>query len=178
MSLLLTPVNARAQAIPVEIFSDVPACPDADVYVTRANNALSQVQSVLPTRFNRALRLMELGDAFTECMKRLTAVTPDDPVNAVAQVEEVLMQGMEARFAGTIALADVIDLSPNAKAKESARYLFAKAANGTLYDVRMITRTSHDEGYLRRASSIEVTVTDMAYKYAGDQITVVYEGLP
>jgi hypothetical protein len=154
-------------------FDPLPQCPDADIYVEKANSALRD-PSVKGYHLIAGYALLQLGDAFVDCAKRWSYGTPSDPFAALASARAATMRSAIARYASSLQfMALYRDIhSP------SAIDLFVSAANGTLYDTAIIKRADDDSNNLRMASLIESNISDLAMRYARNRTADIYNGLP
>jgi len=167
---------AQTQAVLAQAvlhFDPLPQCPDADVYVEKVNNALRD-PSVKGYHLIAGYSLLQLGDAFVDCTKRLSSGTPSDAIAALASVKAATMRSAVARYASSLHfIALYLDMHST-----SALDLFVAAANGTLYDTAIIRRADDDPNDLRMASLIESNINDLAMRYAGGRTADIYKGLP
>jgi hypothetical protein len=179
VGLLPTPAlgqTAQTQAALAQAvlhFDPLPQCPDADIYVEKADNALRD-PSIKGYHLIAGYSLMQLGDAFVDCTKRVVSGTPSDIHAAIASVQAATMRSAIARYASSLHfIALYRDMHST-----SAIDLFVAAANGTLYDTAIIKRADDDPNDLRMASLIESNISDLAMRYASDRTADIYKGLP
>ena len=68
--------------------------------MSKANQFLEADQTVLATRFKTAFHLVELGDALSDCSRRIIDFLPGKATDKVETFEQVSMESFEARFCG------------------------------------------------------------------------------
>lgn len=159
--VVLAPILAQAQQTSDPLreepgaYHSVLQCPDADGHVTRVNDALRQDQNVAAHQLEAAKQLLELGDALTDCAKRI-ANRHESMGSRMRAVTIVKMASAEAYFGATKGFAQLV---PELPSSGGAQTLFTTAADATLRGIAIVKYFAPDLAVLRRALQIETETT-------------------